>query len=113
MSISNETWFSVFERDKGRCKYCDLDLLSSFEIYLISEVDHLLPPNAPNRDEESQLVLSCRACNGRLSRAHEQGLNDFESRKKYLDNPATSVERRNRFNKYKKLRDTNGWQPKS
>lgn len=109
MSVSNETWFSVFKRDKGQCRYCEMDLLAKFELYLISEVDHLLPVGEPNRDDEDNLVLSCRACNGRLSRAHGKGLTDFEERKSYLKKPSTSTDRRLRFKKYQDLK-LSGWQ---
>ena len=84
MTPSDPRWGFVFERDAGYCRYCNLDLLQDFTHYYFAEVDHLLPQGDPKREDTSQMALSCRACNSRLSVAHGKGLFTVESRKDYL-----------------------------
>lgn len=87
IKAGDQRWHEVFERDRGHCRYCGCDLLATFEHYYFAEVDHLLPPTAADRDELKNIVLACRACNGRLSRAHRLGHITFEARKAYLTFP--------------------------
>jgi hypothetical protein len=77
-----------------------MDLLSSFEHYFFAEVDHLFPNGEPDRDEPNNLVLSCRACNSRLSRA--QHLATFSERKEYLQSESLSKGARDTYNEYLK-----------
>jgi len=41
MKAGNDLWHQVFERDRGVCRYCDMDLLQDFEHYQLSSVDHV------------------------------------------------------------------------
>jgi len=84
MTPSDPRWGFVFERDKGFCEYCNLDLLQDFTHYYFAEVDHLLPNGDPRREDTQYMALACRACNSRLSAAHRQGLFTVEARKAYL-----------------------------
>jgi 5-methylcytosine-specific restriction endonuclease McrA len=34
---------SVFDRDNHRCVYCGMDLLVSFDVFMQTEEDHLIP----------------------------------------------------------------------
>ncbi len=97
-------WHKVFERDRGYCRYCGCDLLATFEHYYFAEVDHLLPHSAPSRDELENLVLACRACNGRLSRAHGLGHTTFEARRLYLQQEHLSEPTRKMYEHYLKHR---------
>ena len=100
MKAGDDRWHEVFERDQGHCRYCGIDLLVTFEHYYFAEVDHLLPPSNPNRDDLANLVLACRACNSRLSRAHSLGHVTFESRKAYLQQDSLSVGTRKMYEQY-------------
>lgn len=54
-----------------RCAYCDIDLTSSYEIWLMVATDHVVPSSlcktlgisAEWRDDAANRVLACRACN--------------------------------------------------
>ena len=100
----DQRWHEVFERDRGHCRYCGCDLLATFEHYYFAEVDHLLPHSAEDRDELKNIVLACRACNGRLSRAHGLGHITFEARKTYLREEHLSRGTREMYEHYIKRR---------
>lgn len=70
MVVEPKIWRNVFKRDKGICQYCGCDLLSTFSTYWSATVDHIVPRCEKGSDDESNLVLSCPACNGILSRAN-------------------------------------------
>jgi hypothetical protein len=69
MRVPPATWRAVFQRDRGICRYCDEDLLSSFSSYWAATVDHVHAVAAGGPDDEENLVLSCPACNGMLCRS--------------------------------------------
>ena len=79
MIVSKKTWIKVFERDKGFCRYCGADLLSSLSAFCSATVDHLVPRSAGGGDGTENLVTACTGCNGMLSRAKH--LTTFEERK--------------------------------
>lgn len=94
MSVSDEVWHRIFDRDMGRCVYCNADLVCSLLAYRCAEVDHLFPPSHSERDNEKNLVLACRPCNGSLSRAHGLRLFTVSERKDYLKNTNAGFEKR-------------------
>lgn len=108
MRAGDEAWHAVFERDHGTCRYCGFDLLTTFEHYYFAEVDHLLPPTEPDRDDLENLVLACRACNSRLSRAHSLGHTTFEARRAYLQQENLSAGTRKMYEHYLSRRQQ-GW----
>ena len=81
MNTDPETW-TVFRRDKGYCRYCEMDLLQNYSAFSSATMDHLLPRDDATRDEAGNLVLSCAGCNQLLSRAH--ATREFEERKKLI-----------------------------
>lgn len=54
---------TIFKRDKYRCVYCGLWMLSDIDTFLLVEEDHLLPMKEDGEDNESNRVTSCRVCN--------------------------------------------------
>jgi hypothetical protein len=65
----------ALERGGWKCSYCGLDC-SSFDLYLLLSVDHVIPWQQQdqvetNLGDERNLVACCRACNS------------FDNRKKY------------------------------
>lgn len=48
---------SVWERDGGRCRYCDRDAGEKFHI------DHVIPYSLGGFTEANNLVVACRECN--------------------------------------------------
>lgn len=46
-----------------RCAYCDRDLLASVNDYKSWQEDHIIPLSVDGKDEEENIVISCRTCN--------------------------------------------------
>lgn len=70
--VSPGTWFEVFERDKGVCKYCGEDLLSSLSAYRSATVDHIVAQCAGGSHKAENLVLCCIGCNNALSQSRNR-----------------------------------------
>ncbi|MFA7331049.1 MAG: HNH endonuclease [Candidatus Delongbacteria bacterium] len=83
MTVDHKLWRFVFDRDRGICRYCGVDLLASFSAYWSATVDHVQARSANGPDDQDNLVCSCPACNSMLSRSKE--LVTFETRKAYVD----------------------------
>ena len=69
--------FPIHRRDGFRCQYCDLDG-SKWPHWLSLSIDHLLPKNHPERDEDEFIVTACMFCNTAdnqfFSKAKQRGL---------------------------------------
>ena len=50
---------SIFERDQGKCAYCNGQMLYSDNWH----IDHIQPVSKGGTNEETNLVLSCSRCN--------------------------------------------------
>ena len=60
----------VFERDRYRCRYCGLDMRSTYQAWLQLSVDHVVPAQMARRgypkdliEDKANLVTCCRTCN--------------------------------------------------
>ena len=55
----------AYARSRGRCEYCDLDLIEDRMGYASGEIDHLLPKSEyPDLEWcQDNWVLACRLCN--------------------------------------------------
>ena len=55
----------AYARTRGRCEYCDLDLIEDRMGYACGEIDHLLPKSEyPDLEWcQDNWVLACRLCN--------------------------------------------------
>jgi 5-methylcytosine-specific restriction endonuclease McrA len=107
MRAGDENWHRVFERDKGRCRYCDMDLLCDFEHYQMSSIDHIKSRAANGvEDDVNNMVLACNGCNARLSRAKD--LTTFQERRDRLRSPAHRGGAGKRYDEYLDLRE-NAW----
>ena len=82
MVVKPKLWRDIFQRDKGYCKYCDYDLLSSFSAYWSATVDHIKHRSDNGQDTKDNLVLACSPCNGMLSRANK--LTTIEERRAFV-----------------------------
>lgn len=56
--------FETHRRDGFQCVHCGLDGTTSFENWLMLEVEHLLPAKHSRRDAPEFKVTACRSCNG-------------------------------------------------
>jgi 5-methylcytosine-specific restriction endonuclease McrA len=102
MRISAKVWDQVFERDKGFCQYCGVDLLVSRATYSAAQVDHIHAVAADGAMEElGNLKLACAICNCSLSRYNH--LTTFEDRKAIMDEK-NKVHEENFQKMFKRLR---------
>ncbi len=82
MRVPPKIWQVVFERDKGICQYCEINLLGSFSSYWSATEDHVVAVAIGGGDELENLVLACPVCNGVLSRSGK--LTTFPERKAFV-----------------------------
>jgi hypothetical protein len=61
--VSRNQGLSILERDQFRCRYCGLNGKANFENALVMGVDFVVPRAHKGKNEESNLVACCRACN--------------------------------------------------
>ncbi|MBU1319406.1 MAG: HNH endonuclease [candidate division Zixibacteria bacterium] len=56
---------SIFERDKFKCQYCDLDASKDFKMWWTANlsIDHVVPKSKGGTDDPSNLVVACHSCN--------------------------------------------------
>jgi hypothetical protein len=53
-------YYQAFTRDQYMCRYCDRDILESFDSFAMSALDHLKPAKAGGPDEDPyNRVTSC------------------------------------------------------
>jgi hypothetical protein len=74
---SRHEYGPAFMRKTGqtKCAYCGVDFTAKYETWLTMVLDHVVPVNVCNsigaekwRDDSSNIVLSCAACNGFCNR---------------------------------------------
>ena len=78
----------AFLRDKGMCRYCGLDALTSLSLFWSFQFDHVIARSEGGPDTAENMVTCCPACNGALSRAGH--LRTFEARKAYVESQVMS-----------------------
>lgn len=78
-------FLQLFERDKGRCVYCGMDLTADYDRFMMATEDHLVPVSKgrPGRDLEN-LILSCMVCNRLKSNFVPDSLDAIKDRRKYI-----------------------------
>lgn len=78
-------FMQLFERDKGRCVYCGMDLTADYDRFMMATEDHLVPVSkgAVGRDL-ANLILSCMVCNRLKGNYVPDGLDAGSNRRKYI-----------------------------
>jgi len=79
-------FLQLFERDQGRCVYCGLDLKADYDRFMMATEDHLVPDSKGGKGRElSNLVLSCRVCNGlKANFVPEPAIDPVADRRNYI-----------------------------
>ena len=79
-------FLTLFERDQGRCVYCGLDLKADHDRFMMATEDHLVPASKGGRNRDlSNLLLSCRVCNGlKANFVPEPPIDAVKERRKYI-----------------------------
>lgn len=87
MSVSEELRARIREQAEDRCGYCQ-----SAQRYVFAplEIDHLVPTARGGTDEEANLWLACRMCNG-FKGDRTQGLDPLTGDQVRLFNPRQQV----------------------
>ena len=75
----------LFERDQGRCVYCGLGLRAAHDRFMMATEDHLVPGSNGRKNRDlTNLILSCRVCNGLKANFVPAGIDAVKDRRKYI-----------------------------
>jgi CRISPR/Cas system Type II protein with McrA/HNH and RuvC-like nuclease domain len=75
----------LFERDKGRCVYCGMDLLADADRFMMATEDHLVPSSVSGKTRNlDNLILSCVVCNRLKANFVPENLNANTERREYI-----------------------------
>ena len=78
-------FIQLFERDKGRCVYCGMDLTADYDRFMMATEDHLVPASkgGKRRDLEN-LILSCMVCNRLKANYVPESIDANKERREYI-----------------------------
>ena len=75
----------LFERDKGRCVYCGMDLAADHDRFMLATEDHLVPASKGGKARNlDNLILSCIVCNRLKANFVPSGVDVFKDRRRYI-----------------------------
>ena len=75
----------LFERDKGRCVYCGMDLKADYDRFMMATEDHLVPAQDGKKDRSlANLILSCTVCNRLKANFIPAGIDVAKDRRTYI-----------------------------
>lgn len=75
----------LFERDKGRCVYCGMDLTADFDRFMMATEDHLVPASKTGKSRDlDNLILSCMVCNRLKANFVPESIDAVTDRRKYI-----------------------------
>jgi 5-methylcytosine-specific restriction endonuclease McrA len=78
-------FISLFERDKGRCVYCGMDLAADHDRFMMATEDHLVPSSKGGKGRElDNLILSCIVCNRLKGNFMPAGIDAVKDRRKFI-----------------------------
>lgn len=76
---------SLFERDKGRCVYCGMDLTADLDRFMMATEDHLVPVSKAGKGRNLEnLILSCMVCNRLKANYVPEALDATKDRRQYI-----------------------------
>jgi 5-methylcytosine-specific restriction endonuclease McrA len=75
----------LFERDKGRCVYCGMDLTADYDRFMMATEDHLVPASKGGKGRNLEnLILSCMVCNRLKANYAPESIDAIKERRKYI-----------------------------
>lgn len=75
----------LFERDKGRCVYCGMDLTADYDRFMMATEDHLIPASKGGKGRNlDNLILSCMVCNRLKANFVPEVIDAINDRRKYI-----------------------------
>jgi len=75
----------LFERDKGRCVYCGMDLTADYDRFMMATEDHLVPASKGGKGRNLEnLILSCIVCNRLKANFVPESVDATKDRRKYI-----------------------------
>ena len=78
-------FLQLFERDKGRCVYCGMDLTADYDRFMMATEDHLIPSSKIGKKREMEnLILSCMVCNRLKANFAPEAIDPFTERRQYI-----------------------------
>jgi 5-methylcytosine-specific restriction endonuclease McrA len=78
-------FLQLFERDKGRCVYCGMDLTADYDRFMMATEDHLIPASKGEKGRNlDNLILSCMVCNRLKSNFVPESVDAVKERRKYI-----------------------------
>jgi CRISPR/Cas system Type II protein with McrA/HNH and RuvC-like nuclease domain len=83
---SKSKFLQLFERDKGRCVFCGLDLRADFDRFMMATEDHLVPSSKSGKSRDlDNLVLCCLVCNRfKANYVPEKPIDPIKQRQEYI-----------------------------
>lgn len=70
--------WEVYNRDKCKCQYCDLDGLGNFDVWLNLSIDHIIPEIRGGDSTAENKAVACHACNKNKGKYFPEGNNREE-----------------------------------
>lgn len=78
-------FLQLFERDKGRCVYCGMDLTADYDRFMMATEDHLVPTSKVGKKRHLEnLILSCAVCNRLKANYIPEGIDAVKERRRYI-----------------------------
>jgi 5-methylcytosine-specific restriction endonuclease McrA len=59
--IPAEDW-TVYKRDKCKCRYCDLDGFGNFDVWINLPIDHIIPKSRGGDKTAENKAVTCYEC---------------------------------------------------
>lgn len=86
MANSQKSKFvQLFERDKGRCVYCGMDLTADYDRFMMATEDHLIPASKGGKGRNLEnLILSCMVCNRLKANYVPASIDATKERRSYI-----------------------------
>ncbi|MFO0323476.1 MAG: HNH endonuclease [Burkholderiales bacterium] len=83
--LPKSKFLQLFERDKGRCVYCGMDLKADADHFMMATEDHLVPVSVKGKSRDlGNLILSCIVCNRLKADFVPEGIDVDKSRRAYI-----------------------------